>query len=293
RSNTWTARRRSSAASARSRPRSPRPPGWPSGPRAASSTSASPARRSFRRPRSSSAPSPSTPTSSTRRRCSRGSPASVRIRGSWTRPALRCRPPTCCRSGPAAAWGAGRIATSRRWRVSAFCARPPSPVSRPSSSEPCRTPSPSATARGGGSRKRSACWPWSCPFSSTRSRLTLRELPPPLPPGERTVGQLVAESIRFYGEHFWRAVPLGIPLALADQLSVHHSVGAQAVVFWALTPLFVAAYVYACTLVHGGRATATVVGVALLIYLPFPALRALYLLPAVAWFAFIGLAVPA
>ena len=34
-------------------------------------------------------------------------------------------------------------------------------------------------------------------------------------------------------------------------------------------------------------------GVALLIYLPFPALRAVYLLPAVAWFAFIGLAVPA
>ena len=121
----------------------------------------------------------------------------------------------------------------------------------------------------------------------------MRELPPALPPGERTVGQLVAESIRFYGEHFWRAVPLGIPLALADQLSVHHSVGAQALVFWAVTPFFVAAYVYACVLVHGGRATATVVGVALLIYLPFPALRAVYLLPAVAWFAFIGLAVPA
>jgi len=31
---------------------------------------------------------------------------------------------------------------------------------------------------------------------------------------------------------------------------------------------------------------------ALLVYLPFPALRALYLIPGLAWFAFIGLAVP-
>ena len=46
------------------------------------------------------------------------------------------------------------------------------------------------------------------------------ELPPPLPPAERTVGQLVAETIRAYGDNFWRALPLGIPLALVDQLSL-------------------------------------------------------------------------
>ena len=46
----------------------------------------------------------------------------------------------------------------------------------------------------------------------------MRDLPPPLPPGERTIGQLIAESIRFYGNHFWKAIPLGIPLALVDQL---------------------------------------------------------------------------
>ena len=34
------------------------------------------------------------------------------------------------------------------------------------------------------------------------SRRSMRDLPPPLPPAERTVGQLVAETIRFYGDSF-------------------------------------------------------------------------------------------
>jgi hypothetical protein len=119
------------------------------------------------------------------------------------------------------------------------------------------------------------------------------ELPAPLPPDERTVGQLIAETIRFYGHRFWRALPLGAPLAIVDQFVVHRSVGEQVIVFLIAAPLISAAYVYACRLVHGGRATATVFALSLLIYLPFPALRAVYLLPAIAWFAFIGLAVPA
>jgi hypothetical protein len=119
------------------------------------------------------------------------------------------------------------------------------------------------------------------------------DLPPPLPPHERTVGQLIAETIRLYGHRFWPALPLGLPLVLVDQFVVHRPVAAQALVFWIASPLIAAAFVYACVLVHGGRPTATVFAVALLIYLPFPALRAVYLLPAIAWFAFIGLAVPA
>ncbi len=120
-----------------------------------------------------------------------------------------------------------------------------------------------------------------------------RELPPPLPPEKRTVGQLVAETIRFYGDHFWRALALGLPVAIADQLSVRQTAGVQMLVYWALTPFFVAAYVWACTLVHNRPATRTAVAVALLIYLPFPALRAVFILPGVAWFALLGLAVPA
>jgi hypothetical protein len=120
-----------------------------------------------------------------------------------------------------------------------------------------------------------------------------RELPAPLPPEKRTVGQLVAETIRLYGDRFWRALPLGLPLAIADQLSVRQTAGVQMLVYWALTPLFVAAFVWACRLVHDRPPTRTAVAVALLVYLPFPALRAVFILPGVAWFALIGLAVPA
>ena len=119
------------------------------------------------------------------------------------------------------------------------------------------------------------------------------ELPPPLPPDQRTVGQVIAESIRFYGAHFWAALPLGIPLAITDQLSVHQTIDVQMIVYWAMTPLFVAAYLWAIRLMHDARPTRTAVLVAVLIWAPFPALRAFYILPAIAWFAFIGLAVPA
>jgi hypothetical protein len=119
-----------------------------------------------------------------------------------------------------------------------------------------------------------------------------RELPPPLPPGERTVGQVVAETIRAYGDRFWRVLPLGIPVAVVDQLSVRQSPGLQMLVWWAATPLFVAAYIYACSLALDARPNRTAVALALLIYLPFPALRALFILPGIAWFALVGLAVP-
>ena len=121
----------------------------------------------------------------------------------------------------------------------------------------------------------------------------MRELPPPLPPEDRTIGQLVAETIRAYGHHFWVALPLGLPVAIADQLSVREPAGIQMLVFWATAPLFVAAYLWACRVVLDARPTVTSAAVATLIWLPFPALRAVFVLPALAWLAFIGLAVPA
>jgi hypothetical protein len=120
----------------------------------------------------------------------------------------------------------------------------------------------------------------------------MRDLPPPLPPERRTVGQLVAESIRAYGQSFWRCLPLGLPLAVADQLSIHHATVVQSFVYWALTPLFVAAYVWGCRVVLEARPTATAVVLGVLIWLPFPVLRAFYILPGLAWLALIGLAVP-
>jgi len=121
----------------------------------------------------------------------------------------------------------------------------------------------------------------------------VRELPPPLPPAERTVGQFVGETIRAYGDNFWCALPLGVPLAVTDQFAIRQPQTVQVLVFLAAGPLIVAAYVWACSLVLRARPTVLAFLVGALIYLPFPGLRAVLILPGIAWFAFIGLAVPA
>src|SRR5581483_3845925 len=121
------------------------------------------------------------------------------------------------------------------------------------------------------------------PCRGCSRRSVSAELPPPLPPERRTVGQLVAESIRAYGHDFWRCLPLGLPIALAF----------QAVVYWVTMPLFAGAYLWACRLILDARPTRTAAVVAVLIWLPFPTLRAFYILPGLAWLALVGLAVPA
>src|SRR5439155_5481440 len=55
-------------------------------------------------------------------------------------------------------------------------------------------------------------------------------LPAPLPPETRTVGQLVAETIRLYGERFWVSLPLGLPVAVIDQIVIGKSAGLAIVV---------------------------------------------------------------
>jgi hypothetical protein len=121
--------------------------------------------------------------------------------------------------------------------------------------------------------------------------------PQPLPPESRTVGQLVAETIRIYGRRFWRALPLGLSLALLNQVSVGRAVWAQVVILAAWAPLLTASYVAASALVAGSRPPARVAATALaagtLGFLPVPVLSLLFVLPAVAWLALVGLAVPA
>ena len=146
-------------------------------------------------------------------------------------------------------------------------------------------------------------------------------LPPPLPAGSRTIGQLVAETIRFYQHHFFQVLPLGLSVAALTQLtfafgrrhveprghppaqSLHDPEAIlgggleTTIVLGAL--LLTASYIVAIVLVTGARpetrnlVTAYTAGV--LVFLPAPLLAAvlgLLALPALAYLALIGWVVP-
>ena len=119
------------------------------------------------------------------------------------------------------------------------------------------------------------------------------DLPPPLPTETRTVGQLVAETIRFYQHRFWAVAVLGLSLAAIDQVSAGHSTATQTLVLLSGAPLLTASYVRACALVGGERWSWTAFALGLLLFSPVPFLMLVYALPAVAWLAFLGLGVPA
>jgi len=117
--------------------------------------------------------------------------------------------------------------------------------------------------------------------------------PAALPPAERTVGQVVAEAIRTYGDHFWQILPLGIVVAGVDVANLHRSPNVQTAILWAFAPLFSAAYVRAASVVRNEPWAWPAFWVALVIFLPFPILVRLYVLPGIIWFGLVGLAVPA
>ena len=121
--------------------------------------------------------------------------------------------------------------------------------------------------------------------------------PAALPPAERTVGQLVAESIRIYGERFRWALLLGLSPAILAVVAANVS---RKVAF-ALAPtlsgaLVSASYVGACVLVLERRpsnrrlALAWILG--WLAFAPVPFLAVAFVLPALAWLAAVGLVVP-
>jgi hypothetical protein len=122
-------------------------------------------------------------------------------------------------------------------------------------------------------------------------------MPAPLPPAQRTVGQLVAESIRLYGRHFVRALPLGIVVAAINQLTV----GADRVVAGAIlllaAPVFSAAFAYASRLEAeirpSRRSWVIAIAVGTLVFVPAALLFPWFALAAVLWLGLAGLAVPA
>ena len=126
--------------------------------------------------------------------------------------------------------------------------------------------------------------------------MSSKPLPPPLPPETRTVGQLVAESIRLYGSSVWHALPMGLPIAVADTLAYERTVGERIVILLAAAPFLTLAYAWASALAGGVRpargtwlralALGTLVFVPAAVFLPW------FLLLSVAWLALAGLVVP-
>jgi hypothetical protein len=119
----------------------------------------------------------------------------------------------------------------------------------------------------------------------------------PLPPERRNVGQLIAETIRLYGANFFRALPLGLVVATANQFAFDLSREETTAVFVAAAPFFTVAYVYAARIVTQPSATArswiVAVAVGTLVFLPAAVTFAWFALASVLWLALAGLAAPA
>src|SRR5438045_4422494 len=127
------------------------------------------------------------------------------------------------------------------------------------------------------------------------------QLPPPLPPETRTVGQLVAEAIRLSGARFWPSLALGIGPGLLGIAAAELSGVARVVVVIGFGPLVLAAsYAGAVALVRPigrGRYVAVALAVGYVAFLPVTVSR-LWIFPgiylvALAWLALVGPAVPA
>ena len=123
-------------------------------------------------------------------------------------------------------------------------------------------------------------------------------LPPALPPEQRTVGQLVGEAIRVYSAHFWKGLALGVPVVGINGLAWRAPSGSGRLLVVPIAALLISlSYVCAVALVTRtsirSRQALNAYVVAVLVFLPFPLLTAVYVLPGLVWLALFGLAVPA
>jgi hypothetical protein len=124
------------------------------------------------------------------------------------------------------------------------------------------------------------------------------QLPPPLPPEHRTVGQLVAEAMRLYGRRFWSSLAIGVPPAALTVAVASISRAAGVALFIAiggvvLTGSYIAGVVIAHSPPVSLRRLFTAYAIGVVIFLPFSVLVFVYVLPGLAWLALFGLAVPA
>jgi hypothetical protein len=118
-------------------------------------------------------------------------------------------------------------------------------------------------------------------------------LPPPLPPEERPVGQLVAEAIRLYGRRPFAAIALGIGPALVNVL-------ARTDGSWSLFVIPIAAALAVSTSLVGAclladerrRRPLAALAAGAVVFIPVPFLALLFILPALVWLGLVGLVVP-
>jgi hypothetical protein len=133
---------------------------------------------------------------------------------------------------------------------------------------------------------------------AARQKREQRPLPPPLPPAQRTVGQLVGEAIRAYGARFWQGLVLGVPVVLANALVWRQSTDDLELVLLPPTALLISfSYLLAVGRVNGvsvrSRRGVLAYVLAVVIFLPVPLFAAIFILPGLIWLSLFGLAVPA
>ena len=126
--------------------------------------------------------------------------------------------------------------------------------------------------------------------------MSREQLPPPLPPETRTVGQLVAESVKLYGENVWLSLLLGVSLVAINQVSAGRDTLIQVLVLAAGAPLMSASYAGAAAIVGKVQPRRVdvlrAIAVGSAVFVPAAFLSLLFVLPAIAWLALVGLVVP-
>ena len=106
----------------------------------------------------------------------------------------------------------------------------------------------------------------------------------------------MAATLKVYGDNLWTSLGLGISLTLISQVNTGRETDVQVLVLAAGAPLMAASFAGASAIVGGVRpsaadaARAIVVGA--IVFVPAAFLVRLFVLPAVAWLALVGLVVP-
>ena len=121
--------------------------------------------------------------------------------------------------------------------------------------------------------------------------------PVALPPAERTIGQLLGESIRFYGDNFWPCLVLGLPAAAVAVVFKNISREVQLVLApTASAALISATFVRASVLVlEASPPLRRLLGAWLIgwaVFAPVPFLVIAFVVPGLLWLTALGLVVP-